>query len=721
MPAAASETIDIVRPPTGTPTTPPLSSESAIVVQVPTATGTPMVTPSADPPIIQRPIATIERALPATGVDCALQISDYRDLLAVDAVPSIFQAPLIAACLADSGDRAAAIELYQELLKSDLDPLTEVTSRQQLGDLLLEAGDYSAALVQYEAILGLAETQVSRGRALYQAGQAEILAGNLETGYARLLSLVTEYPEASQSYKALTELLAAGYAVDDYLQGQVAYNAQAYNASAAAFARAIEADPGVATEAHLHLARSLEKLGDVDGALARLDTFIAQREAQPSASAAKSEAAQARIERAKINERAGRPAAALDGYQAYLGIYPQGADAPLAAWRSASLSEALGDRAVARDGYLAFAQSYPDHNDAAQAWFRAGFLSWELDENEEAHATWRLGAGAYPERDYGAASLLWLLKTLPTAERADYEARALNGSGLGYYAPRAGHLVNGVEPFATSGSPNFNLGDTGQAFAESWLRELLGLSPDASVAEPSGDLSADPRLERAEFLWSIGATAEAARLFENLRTDYSGDALASYQLALYFRDLGLYKSSILAALAVMDLAGVGAAGAPRFIARLAYPAHYADLIAAEAQRYGYDPLLQLALIWEESYFDAMATSPLGALGLSQILPETGSYIAGQLGWPSYDAGALYRPETAVPFGAYFLDQQLDRYDGNVAAALAAYNAGPGFADAWAQQETDDYDRLLEIIDFPESQRYIKQIYITHSIYRFLYS
>jgi soluble lytic murein transglycosylase len=92
-----------------------------------------------------------------------------------------------------------------------------------------------------------------------------------------------------------------------------------------------------------------------------------------------------------------------------------------------------------------------------------------------------------------------------------------------------------------------------------------------------------------------------------------------------------------------------------------------------------------------------------------------------LGWPAYGAGALYEPQTSITFGAYLLDRQLDRYEGNIAAALAAYNAGPVYADGWAQLEADDFDRLLELIDFPETQRYIKQIYITHAIYRFLYT
>jgi soluble lytic murein transglycosylase len=690
--------------------------------QLPTATPLPEATVVFATSIADWAPQATPAQLPVSSTDCEAEIGVYRDLLAGDADLPAFQVPLIASCLAEAGERAAAIALYQGALDGELDRLTEVTVRQGLGDLLSESGDYEAAVAQYDAILTVAETEVSRSRALYQAGQAELQAANLEAGYGRLLSLITDHPKASQSYPALNELLAAGYPIDDTVQGLVAYEAGAYDVSAAAFARAVEDGNDVAIETQLHLAWSLERLGDVDGALARLDAFVAARETPAGATAPNlAEAARGRLERARLNDRAGRLQAALEAYQAYLDLYPLAADAPEASWRWAVLAESNNDRILARDRYLAFGQTYPDHRDAARAFFRAGFLALELGQPAEAQAIWRQAFDTYPERDYGAAALLWLLKSLPQSQQAPYIETALNSNGYGYYAPRAAHLAGGVQPFTSAQWPNLNAGDSGRESAETWLRQWLGLPPGTPVGELSGQLAADPRLQWAERLWSSGSQSEAARQFELLRLYYASDVLASYQLAVYYRDLGLYKSSILAALSLMNQAGVGASAAPRFIARLAYPVYYPDLVATEARSYGYDPLLQFALIREESYFDSLATSPLDARGLSQILPETGANIASQLNWPGYDPGALYRPATAIAFGGYLLNQQIDRYDGNVAAALAAYNAGPAFADGWVQLEADDFDRLLEVIDFPETQRYIKQIYITHAIYRFLYT
>ena len=709
----ANDTRSIVSPPTGTPT--PLL---AALEQIPTAspTAADQAGPTATPGTTAVTIASsgVEQRDTAgsptlvNNLDCQAVIEAYREHLASAPVLATYEAQVVAACFVEQDDRPAAIEVYQTAIEDGADRLTEVVLRQSLAELLLEEADYPAALDQYEAILALAVTEVTRAQTLYQAGQTELLAGKTEAGYRRFLALVNDYPAAAQSYPALNELLAAGHTIDDYQQGLVAYNARAYDAAAAAFRRVVETN--TSQEAYFHLAWSLEKLGDVSGALSQIDAYIAA-----------SGAARGWIERAKLQRRAGRTQAALDDYQAYLAGYPGGEDAPLAAWQSAALTEALGNLTLAKDRYLDFAQAYPRHQDAAQGLFRAGYLSWRLEESGDALHIWERAMEAYPEEEYGAAALLWLLKLSPEGESGPLAQLALDWEGAGYYASRAGHLASGITPFAPAVSPNLYAGDTGRDFADKWLRDYLGLPAGTSVAEPSGSLAADPRLTWVERLWKIGQRAEAARQAELLRADYAADVLASYHLALYFRDLGLYKSSVLAALSLIDQTGLGATGVPRFIARLAYPAYYAEQVLAQARTYDYDPLLQLALIREESYFDPLATSAMGAKGISQILPDTGDHIANQLDWPGYTSDDLYRSDVAIAFGGYLLDQQLDRYDDDVGAALAAYNAGPGFADQWSAGGSNDHDVFIEMVDFPETQRYIKQIYMVHAIYRFLYS
>jgi soluble lytic murein transglycosylase len=150
--------------------------------------------------------------------------------------------------------------------------------------------------------------------------------------------------------------------------------------------------------------------------------------------------------------------------------------------------------------------------------------------------------------------------------------------------------------------------------------------------------------------------------------------------------------------------------------------YYHDLIIAEAQRYGIDPLFMFSVIRQESLFEGFVRSTAGAHGLMQIIPATGEQIASELNWPpAYDSEDLYRPIVSVRFGSYYLDKNRDLLDGNLYAGLAAYNAGPGNAIAWRDLAGNDPDLLLEVIRFQETRDYIRLIYEIFSTYRNLYS
>lgn len=99
----------------------------------------------------------------------------------------------------------------------------------------------------------------------------------------------------------------------------------------------------------------------------------------------------------------------------------------------------------------------------------------------------------------------------------------------------------------------------------------------------------------------------------------------------------------------------------------------------EARRHELDPRLVMAVIHVESRGNAFARSPVGALGLMQIMPATGEELAAvlEVSWPGPQA--LFDPMLNVRLGTAYLRQLEDRY-GSTATALAAYNAGPGRID-----------------------------------------
>jgi len=114
--------------------------------------------------------------------------------------------------------------------------------------------------------------------------------------------------------------------------------------------------------------------------------------------------------------------------------------------------------------------------------------------------------------------------------------------------------------------------------------------------------------------------------------------------------------------------------------------HELDLIIfRSAERYGVDPRLLHALIWQESKYKPHARSNVGAQGLMQLMPATASAMG---------VDDAFRPDQNISGGTAYLDSLLTRYHNNVALALAAYNAGPGAVDKYhgvpPYRETREY-------------------------------
>jgi len=106
----------------------------------------------------------------------------------------------------------------------------------------------------------------------------------------------------------------------------------------------------------------------------------------------------------------------------------------------------------------------------------------------------------------------------------------------------------------------------------------------------------------------------------------------------------------------------------------------AATIVREAGVHGIDPNLVMAVIHIESRGNSFALSPVGAMGMMQIMPPTGEELAEQLEIPWRGAQTLFDPVVNIRMGIAYLKQLETRY-GNIATALAAYNWGPGRIDS----------------------------------------
>ena len=649
-------------------------------------------------------------------------IANYQTYLSVNPEMGAYTNRAIGDIYLTLGDAANAQSFYELAAAEDAHYVTKINIHRQLADFYLNAGNTDAAIAQYDAARDLAFTEFTKGELTYLAGSAALAAGNTDVGYGRFQQGVTQFPQAYESYLGLVQLVEAGIAVDDFQRGLVDFHADAFDPAIGAFQAYLANNPETArADAYLYLAWSYEALGDLPSALLQLDQY------------AVTDPAGATIERGKMLARAGDVVGAVDQYQNYLTNYPDGEKAPFAAWWSAALAP---DTATSIERYQFLVDNYGWHEDAPEALFQAGWLAKNRGDVSMAVSFWNRAVQTYPNTTYGGAAAVWLMRTLQenlgftfadgtTAEEllTAVKEQAVNNTLVDYYPLRAEDMGNDLPAFYPTNNfakPDGGTQATLQAEAETWLRTWLGLEAGADVRTLSPTLASDPRLIRGQELWQAGEYELAKAELESLRFSYQDDALSSYQLALFLRDLGLYRSSILAAARLYVLSGESVFNTPKFIGQLAYPIYYDDLLVPLADQYGYDPRLQFALVRQESLFESFATSSAVAQGLSQVIPDTGAFIAQRLSWPNYENEDLYKPYVGLNFGAYYLDWQLDSFNDSVHAALSAYNAGPGNAARWYEIAGDDHDLYTEVVNFAETRLYIERIYEGYVIYRYLY-
>jgi len=151
---------------------------------------------------------------------------------------------------------------------------------------------------------------------------------------------------------------------------------------------------------------------------------------------------------------------------------------------------------------------------------------------------------------------------------------------------------------------------------------------------------------------------------------------------------------------------------------VSYPLAWKDLIHGEYS--SVDPCLVSGLIREESHYKPSISSPAGAIGLMQIMPETGQHIASLKGIKITDTD-LKDPNINIPFGIYYLSSVYkDLYDNEV-LALAGYNGGPGNAGHWWKTKYNgDIDEFIENIPYRETRDYVKRVLRSYWEYKRLY-
>ncbi|MDQ6871653.1 MAG: transglycosylase SLT domain-containing protein [Gemmatimonadota bacterium] len=343
----------------------------------------------------------------------------------------------------------------------------------------------------------------------------------------------------------------------------------------------------------------------------------------------------------------------------------------------------------ARQALLALLKRFPNGRHATYARFRAGMISYiqgdrkaaaaQLDSlvARDANGSEALAAGYWAGRSYAALGD-------KTKSRARWRA-VIKQDPLSYYAVMSAKRL-----------------------------DTTLVAKGAALSAPAHVPAIDSVSGRVAALKDVGMEVEAG--FENDKL--FRDALANPALLVATASAlaGSDQASRSIALGKRALDDIG--GTPANY-RLYFPVLERETLISSCGENGLDPVLVAALIRQESNFNPLATSPVGARGLMQLMPDVGRSLASAKGIP-WNPDILYEPATNIKLGTAHLSTLMRKYP-DVVKSLAAYNAGESRVVKWSTKTgAEDPEVFTERIPFVETRDYVRTILRNRAYYQALY-
>jgi soluble lytic murein transglycosylase len=621
-----------------------------------------------------------------------------------------------------AGNFTEAISAYKTALAAP--HIGDDTALQiKIAQAVASSGDSTTALSMYDSISKASSDADVKAQMDLFSGRIDLALGQPSQAYQFFLDAVNNYPTSPDSYSMLVALVNNDVPVDDLNRGLVDYSAGQYGYARDAFQRYIDTNPKNDGTAAFYNAMTFVQLGDYQQGLSELTNFINSYPSNKNWQTAWGEKADI-----QWSELGDYPAAAQT-YLDYAKANPDILFAPQALEDAGRNYERANNLEQAARTWESIADTYPGSNLVPQVLFWAGIARYRAATYSQALVTFQRDLQLSTAPDDQARAYFWIGKTQQTlgdgasAQSAWQQATLLDPTD--YYSLRSQDMLLKRPAFAPPPATNFNVDLSSERDqAEAWLRVTFNLPINTDLST-AGALLSDPRLVRGTELWNVGLQDEARLEFEDLRISIQNNPADTYRLANYMLTLGLYRPAITAMRQVLTLAGMNTQAqtlaAPAYFNHVRYGLYYQDLVMPVAQQAGFDPLFLFSVIREESLFEGFVQSDKGARGLMQIIPSTGQGISDNLGWPpNYTSDDLYRPLISIGLGASYLAQQRVNFNGDLFAALAAYNAGPSAAPIWSGLSGPDADLFLEVIRISQTSDYIRSIYEIYSMYRTLY-
>lgn len=195
--------------------------------------------------------------------------------------------------------------------------------------------------------------------------------------------------------------------------------------------------------------------------------------------------------------------------------------------------------------------------------------------------------------------------------------------------------------------------------------------------------------ELAKLLFVVGDYNKASYIMEIF-----------YNLRTFFNDVEMYQDELI----------------------MTYPEAFSEYVYEYSNLYDVDPFLTFSIMKAESMFREAVRSPVGAIGLMQLMNYTAANVAMKTNYGILDEDDLEIPKVNVSFGTFYLKKLLKEFNGYLPLVISSYNAGPHKVNKWFELiGTKKMDVFIEGIPYEETQTYVKKVLSYIFAYNFLYS
>lgn len=389
------------------------------------------------------------------------------------------------------------------------------------------------------------------------------------------------------------------------------------------------------------------------------------------------------------------------------------ADHPESEWAAETLNNLashyvrLDDTAAADAVFRELLERFPRHRYAERAAWKVGWLAYRRGRFAEAAQLFERAAATFPRSDYRPSWLYWSAKArdrLGDREVATARYRlTVADYQNSYYGRLASRILESRREPPVAAHVSIGAPATAPVPTAALIRALAvaGLYEDALR-----------EVEYAQRIWGDSPQLQATSAW--LRHRHGWTLTASERFAALRGAITTMRR------AYPQFMAAGGELLPAEVLRIIFPLDYWPLIRKYAAAHDLDPYLIAALMAQESTFTAEIRSAANAIGLMQIVPDTGRRVARALGIRRFSPSMLAEPEINVRIGTKYFKDLITRF-GGAHYALAGYNAGPHRVAQWiAEAPGLPEDEFIDNIPFPETQNYVKRVLGTAEDYRRLY-